>query len=256
MYLKLLILFQNSNEDSPPGLTKNTDTQAKKENQCLIDLEELNGTNTNTNQVVVADLESSQRTGTNPFRADDTFTQLANRTPQKDKTTTNGKLYVIPPNHHTVTLDDSGEFAVPASANSEDVNKCFQFPLTGQSIVEIVNDLDTRPLPTPVEVITINNKVTSYSRGSVHEEQQNKGGQSLNPFLNEDLANPNISVVGSDAKNGQTTKLSSNSFGNLCGVGEEKKNVSQPLLPANSESELLKRSISSNKRGHSFRLSV
>merc|ERR1711997_1074636 len=99
----------------------------------------------------------------NPFRANDTFTQLANRTqPVK---TGDKKLLVIPPNNHynISTLDDSGEFAVPTSATSTDVNKSFKFPLTGE-ISDMVNRLGNQSLPTPVEVISIKDKETLESQ--------------------------------------------------------------------------------------------
>ena len=105
----------------------------------------------------------------------------------------------------------------------------------------MVNNLDEKPLPTPVEVIAINSKSSSNLSGSIPEGPQRN--QSLNPFLTGELTNPlELSAVESAVAIGQTTKVSSNSFGKLCGIHNEENEVGRPLLAANSENELLKRS--------------
>ena len=241
------LYLQISAEDKIATASKHNDIQTRNEQQCLINLEELNGTNPNNDQAVSIDIDASQLSSNNPFKADDTFTQLANRT-QTDKTTKNTKLYVIPPsNHHTIsTLDDSGEFAVPTSANSEDINKSFKFPLTGE-FTKMVNCLDNPPLPTPVEVISINNKDFSHSdTDGINENQNISGDHSLNPFLFDDSLtdSPNKKDdVLLQFSNGQASNSNTKSFGNLGGIKEEEKEVGYPLLPAKSEPQMLKQLI-------------
>ena len=103
--------------------------------QCLIDLENLNG----------APVAVTSGAG------DETFTALASR----DATTVASGAAAA--SAAATTLDDSGEFTMPASATE---SKSFSFPL---------NDSFCKPLPTPEEVIEVK--------------------KSTNPFLTEDLKN-------------------------------------------------------------------
>jgi len=232
-------------DDKLAKVFKNNGTEPRNEQQCLINLEVLNRTNPNNDQVAVAiDANESQLSSSNPFRADDTFTQLANRS-HADKTT-DDKLHVIPPNNHRyiTTLDDSGEFAVPTSANSQDVNKSFKFPLTGE-FSEMVSRLDNPPLPTPVEVISLKDQEFSKSdNGGINTNHNVSGDHSLNPFLNdESFTEPNDEDL-LNSSNGHSTKENTKSFGNLGGIGEDEKEALNLLLPAKSEPQLLKQVMS------------
>ena len=222
---------------------KSSETQPKNEQQCLLDLgEELNETAANPNNDQVDSTRDAvpQGSSTNPFIADDTFTQLANR-----PTTNNGMLPTH--HHHFTTLDDSGEFAVPASsANSEDVNKSFQFPLTG-AFAEMVNNLKDKPLPEPVEVITLQNQSSS---GSIEMLEKNK----LNPFLDHNhQSNPgsiDLNIGGAGAQANASTASATNIFSNgVADRGEaEDKECSQPLIPSTSEPKILNQLISSSEQ--------
>ena len=211
----------------------------------------MNETNPAHGQVVSIDMEGSQLNNTNPFTADDTFTQLASRTPV-DKTT-NRKLYVIPPNNHqtmTTTLDDSGEFAVPTSANSEDIQKSFNFPpTTGEFLPGIIKGLDNQPLPTPVEVISIKDEdfsQTDMKKDGIKENLNISGDPSLNPFLNESLKDSKDEVA-LLISNEEEVKSATQSFGNLNGIKEDEREGRYPLIPAKSEPHMLSKSIS---KGH------
>ena len=225
---------------------KHNETDVKHEQQCLINLEDLNNaanTTNNAGQVaVVEDNPNETRlSSNNPFRADDTFTQLANRN-QPEKIGKNDLLVVPPNNHHNIsTLDDSGEFAVPTSATSTDINKSFKFPLSGE-ISQMVNRLDNPSLPTPVEVISIKDKETSQSQNEgINHDLNISGDHSRNPFLNEN----DVSRTKDDEnilKQSDGRKLSTEnttSVGNIVTLNDVEKEATQPLLPAKSESQIL-----------------
>ena len=220
------------------------ETGVKHEQQCLINLEDLNNaanTTTSTDQVAVAidNPNETRLSSNNPFRADDTFTQLANRTQPENNG--NKKMLLIPPNNHynISTLDDSGEFAVPTSATSTDVNKSFKFPVTGE-ISDMVNRLDNKPLPTPVEVISIKDKETLESQNDGIISNLNiSGDHSRNPFLNDEslteTKEEECLLKLSNGKNNENT----NSVGNIAGINEETRDAGHPLLPAKSEPQML-----------------
>ena len=225
---------------------KHNETDVKHEQQCLINLEDLNNaTNTTNNagQVAVMEDDSNETrlSSNNPFRADDTFTQLANRN-QPEKNVSNDLIVVPPNNHHNIsTLDDSGEFAVPTSATSTDINKSFKFPLSGE-ISQMVNRLDNPSLPTPVEVISIKDKETSQSQNEgINHDLNISGDHSRNPFLNEN----DVSRTKDDEnilKQSDGRKLSTEnttSVGNIVTLNDVEKEATQPLLPAKSESQIL-----------------
>ena len=237
------MILKANNEDNLAKVLKHNTAESKHEAQCLINLEDLTGTNQTSDQVAVSiDQDETQLSTNNPFRGDDTFTQLATRS-QPD-TTTNRKLLVIPtiPHYNVTTLDDSGEFAVPASANSEDVNKSFKFPLTGD-FSGMVTRLDTDPLPTPVEVISIKDEELSKSHTEgINESLNISGDHSRNPFLNdESLTEPNIKDI-LNLSNGHSNNENTNSFGNLGDIKEEDKETKNFLIPAKSEPHILKTS--------------
>lgn len=208
----------------------------------------MNRSNPNNDQVAVSiDANDSQLSSNNPFRgtADDTFTQLANRS-NPDKKPTDATLIVIPPNNHHIitTLDDSGEFAVPTSATSQDVNKSFKFPLTGE-FSEMVNRLDNQPLPTPVEVISIEDQELSKSDDiEINKNHNVSGDHSLNPFLNDKSFTESNDEDLLSCTNGEATKENTKSFGNLGGIGDDEKEALNPLLPARSEPQMLKQLMS------------
>lgn len=233
-----------NNKDNLAKVLKHNETDVKHEQQCLINLEELNNaTNTTTNAdqvaVTIDNPDETRLSSNNPFRADDTFTQLANRT-QPEKTG-DKKLLVIPPNNHynISTLDDSGEFAVPTSATSTDVNKSFKFPLPGE-ISDMVNRLGNQSLPTPVEVISIKDKETLESQNEgINSNLNISGDHSRNPFLNDEslteTKDEECLLKLSKVKNNENT----NSVGNIVGINEENSDAGHPLLPAKSEPQML-----------------
>ena len=242
--------FQNKTKDGLATILKHNGTEARNEQQCLINLEELNGTNPNNDQVAIEiDGNESQLSSNNPFRADDTFTQLATR--EQSKKPTENKLLVIPPSNHHSTLDDSGEFAVPASANSEDINKSFKFPLTGEFSKVGNDDIVDPTLPTPVEVISIteNDKDLSKSISAevVDPALNISGDHSLNPFLNKEdgIKESGNSDVNTPLNNFNVnhSKQSAQSSVNLGAIHSHDNETLNPLLPARSEPQIPKQSM-------------
>ena len=63
-----------NNEDNLAKVLKHNTAESKHEAQCLINLEDLNGTNPTNDQVAVSiDQDESHLSSNNPFRADDTL---------------------------------------------------------------------------------------------------------------------------------------------------------------------------------------
>ena len=224
---------------------KHNETDVKHEQQCLINLEDVNNATNMTNNegqmaVTIDNPDESRLSSNNPFRANDTFTQLANRTqPVK---TVDKKVLVIPQNNHynISTLDDSGEFAVPTSATSTDVNKSFKFPLTGD-ISEMVNRLDSASLPTPVEVISIKDKETSQSQNEgINHSLNISGDHSRNPFLNdESLTKTKEEEDILVPLNGKINSENTSSVGDIININEEEEGACHPLIPAKSGPQIL-----------------